>query len=217
MRGCVMPYIDYKCIECGKLVSCHRSLNVIKTSGIPKYCSFGCRDGGLPGFSWKNSTQEEIKAHLQILFNNKVVISEGCWEWNGPVDRDGYGKLSVKNRIFGRAHRVSWFLRYGKIPTGLICHTCPNKDCTNPLHLFVGDPKDNSRDMVEKNIQLKGSKNGASKLNEKQVEEIKKLLSKGNTCREIAESYNVHLTTIAKIRDNKTWSHIPYPDSTQKV
>ena len=54
---------------------------------------------------------------------------------------------------------------------------------------------------------LRGSKCGASKLDEKQVLEIKKLLSTKNN-KELSGMFGVGDTTISMIRTGKNWSHL---------
>jgi len=59
----------------------------------------------------------------------------GCWLWtgaqNGPRDC-GVFRLG---KVY-RAHRVSWELTRGAIPTGLVLvHHCSNYACVNPYHL----------------------------------------------------------------------------------
>ena len=54
-----------------------------------------------------------------------------------------------------------------------------------------------------------GEKNGAAKLTEQQVVEIKKLLSHSTfTLSEIGELYGVHKSTISNIKRSKNWSSI---------
>jgi hypothetical protein len=59
----------------------------------------------------------------------------GCWLWIGSISTHGYGQLSVNKRpVF--AHRFSYELHKGKIPTGLdIDHLCRVRKCVNPQHL----------------------------------------------------------------------------------
>ncbi|WP_425203624.1 NUMOD3 domain-containing DNA-binding protein [Priestia megaterium] len=64
-----------------------------------------------------------------------------------------------------------------------------------------------------KNIKYKpiraGSKNASSKLTEKEVAEIKMLLSQGShTLKYIAEKFNVSSTLIGHIKRGKLWSHV---------
>src|SRR3954467_8330185 len=75
-----------------------------------------------------------MRVNLQ-LFMNKVVITEaeGCWEWQGYLDKDGYGIFQHM-----RAHRVSYQLFVGPIPKGeeLDHFYCENRKCVNPWHVM---------------------------------------------------------------------------------
>jgi len=100
-------YMNLICFSCKKEFRAHRSKNCLKKNGNPKFCSIGCRDGGCPGFTWKNHTPEQLKIHIQMQFNKYVIRNEGCWRWKGRKDKDGYSILGVKNIKYRRAHRVS--------------------------------------------------------------------------------------------------------------
>jgi hypothetical protein len=88
---------------------------------------------------------------LQRLMQRIKAQSErGCWEWNGTRNNRGYGEISV-DHLKELAHRVSWELHFGPIPEGLcVLHRCDNPPCINPFHLFLGNLKDNIRDMFGK-------------------------------------------------------------------
>lgn len=78
-----------------------------------------------------------------------------CWLWTGAITsrratRAGYGELMVDGKI-AYTHRLAYALAVGPVPDGmLVCHTCDNTLCCNPLHLFLGTSRDNSRDMMAK-------------------------------------------------------------------
>ena len=65
-----------------------------------------------------------------------------CWLWAAGQSWDGYGQFRSK-----RAHRVSYELKYGSIPGDYhILHSCGNKLCVNPYHLYLGTEKQNRED-----------------------------------------------------------------------
>jgi len=129
-------------------------------------CSSGCGRSvaarGLCGACYLRMKRAEARVNPQILtsaFWDYVEKSDGCWEWSGAKDRDGYGKLISGYRDV-RAHRLSWELHFGAIPSGLlVCHHCDNPSCVRPDHLFLGDAQANSDDMVLKGRSASGDKN----------------------------------------------------------
>lgn len=142
-------------------------------------------------------------------FNSKYQTENSCWAWTDKTNSKGYGMM---NRYgFRRAHRFSYFINRGPIPEGLlVCHTCDNPRCVNPEHLFLGTPKDNTRDMIKKKRQNffngvvpnnKGQNNGRAKLTDEDVLKIRKL-RKNFTCYELASQFNVHWKTISKVSNH---------------
>lgn len=74
----------------------------------------------------------------------KVAVSDGCWEWCGHRDKDGYGTLRVGGTQV-RAHRFSYELHHGHTDL-LVRHTCNNPPCVNPAHLLPGTHLENMAD-----------------------------------------------------------------------
>lgn len=141
---------------------------------------------------------------------SKVLLSNdsNCWTWNGTKRPDGYGqfRLGKKSEGFMLAHRASYYLTFGDIPKGLlVCHTCDNRSCVNPHHLFLGTDRDNSDDKVKKGRQAKGSKVKGNKLTSEQVIAI---LHEVNTGRNIASKYGVSTGLISLIRSKKRWTYL---------
>lgn len=89
--------------------------------------------------------------HYRAFIKANTVISEkGCWEWQKFVHQKGYGFTSYRGKAW-RSHRLAYHLFQGPIPPGMvICHTCDNRKCCNPLHLFLGTFDTNNKDMAAK-------------------------------------------------------------------
>jgi hypothetical protein len=84
-------------------------------------------------------------------FEKFVDRTPTCWGWNGFVDSLGRGHLYIHEMGKIRAHRASYLLHIGEIPSHLVvCHTCDNPNCVNPDHLWLGTRKDNTQDMMNK-------------------------------------------------------------------
>lgn len=130
----------------------------------------------------------------------------GCWLWMGLVSaRYGYFWLNNKSK---RAHRVSYELFNGPITAGLqVLHRCDCPICVNPQHLFLGTPKDNINDMVQKNrkVQVYGELHGSAKLSDKDIPIIRESKKSGS---QLARDYGVSRATISMIRSKKIWCHV---------
>jgi hypothetical protein len=152
-------------------------------------------------------------------FWSKVSVTpstKSCWEWQGCTDSSGYGNFRVPQ--FGRvnigAHRVSYMLYNGDFPPDgmLVRHTCDNPRCVNPLHLEYGTKKDNAQDMVDRGRvavrDRRGESNGAAKLDDSKVRDIRSLLAAGRNTVDLARQYGVSHDTISLIASGKTWKHV---------
>lgn len=87
-----------------------------------------------------------------------------CWNWQLSKDRVGYGRLKIQLGSrdafrFTSAHRYSYEVFVGPIPSGMnVLHSCDNRACCNPLHLFLGTQQDNILDMHAKGRGPRGYK-----------------------------------------------------------
>ncbi|HDL7461496.1 TPA: HNH endonuclease [Yersinia enterocolitica] len=101
------------------------------------------------------------------------IKTDKCWVWKMSVASSGYGQIRLNYKNL-RANRASYVTFKGEIPDGMVVrHTCDNKLCINPDHLILGSCKQNSQDMVDRDRQAKGERNGRCKLSEDDVQEIK--------------------------------------------
>lgn len=133
-----------------------------------------------------------------------------CSVWTAATDHGGYGVIAVRNGTTDRAHRVAYRLEHGSIPTGFdVCHACDNPGCVRVSHLFLGTPKDNSRDAATKGRMARGERNGNTKLTEDDVREIRRLYATGSeTHQSIGERFGMRRPSISLILNGKRWGHI---------
>lgn len=98
-----------------------------------------------------------IESNIQKRFLKQVIDRGFCWEWDGKIipwdeetKRGGYG-ISTYRGLRTTAHRVSFMMFRGPIPDDtLVCHSCDNRLCVHPGHLFLGSRRDNTQDMLQK-------------------------------------------------------------------
>jgi hypothetical protein len=140
---------------------------------------------------------------------NYVVAGDGCWEWRGRRNRDGYGMICRLGRQ-DLVHRVFYRERVGSIPEGLyVCHRCDNPPCVNPEHLFLGTHRDNMNDMEAKGRRSRGERHWRSEVTEGDVRDIRRAYADGgHTTRSLAARYGVASPTIHSIVTRKTWRHV---------
>ena len=67
----------------------------------------------------------------------KVDKSGECWLWTGSKRNKGYGAFVWSDDdglvVQGRAHRFSFEIHIGPIPTGMcVLHSCDNPPCVRP-------------------------------------------------------------------------------------
>ncbi len=132
----------------------------------------------------------------------------GCWVWKDWVDKKGYSNIQAslwgKYYKVSKGHQLSYIIYKGEYDRDLlICHTCNNPSCVNPVHLYAGTNRDNMRDKIIAG-SAKGSKNPNAKLKELDVKEIKDLLMYFKNT-EIATLYNVDARCVSDIRVGRTW------------
>lgn len=68
-------------------------------------------------------------------FESRIAKGTRCWAWTGASQGGGYSQFYDKGKNL-LAHRVSYELYIGPIPTGMtIDHLCRNRACVNPAHM----------------------------------------------------------------------------------
>lgn len=145
-------------------------------------------------------------------FWEKVDTSAGpddCWVWTAATCR-GYGMIGESgSRKTVRAHVASWKLANGSVPKGMhVCHTCDNRSCVNPKHLFIGSRLDNIADAVAKKRHTHGERQWLAKLTEDDVRVIRKLGQMSVSRARIASKFGMSRSAIQQVLHRDTWKHV---------
>lgn len=138
-----------------------------------------------------------------------------CWKWTGMKAgwKRAYGYIGRGKAGSGRetANRASWLLHHGPIPDGLyVLHKCDNPECTNPDHIFLGTPKQNTCDMIQKGRMIignhTGEHNGRATTTSETVALIRAAYVPGYvTKKQLSDRFGVSFHVIKGIVEHRTW------------
>lgn len=138
-----------------------------------------------------------------------VVDDKGCHVCVSHRRTRGYPRANVRGEPI-RLSRYIFEATYGPIPPDMhVCHSCDNRACINPEHLFLGTAEDNNRDMQAKGRDAVGERNGAAKLTNEQVAIIR---NSPDTNTELSHKLGVSRTTVRDARVYRTWRHVSVPE-----
>lgn len=166
------------------------------------------RDGALP--PKEKYTRERVPPLIRWAAFFVAGAPDMCWEWQGTLSYSGYGVFTTEGSTRTLAHRFAYELAKGPIEHGLlICHTCDNRRCVNPAHLWAGTVADNNADCRAKGRAVvptprSGELHSQCKLSAEQVARIREF-PPGTTLTEIADMFGVSFQHVSRIRRRDRW------------
>lgn len=162
--------------------------------------------------AWKAGTIKKHKLPYRLSLKERIMAkvkktSAGCWEWQGQTRFDGYGLIWYKGKA-ERAHRIAYMVLKGKLPKLplVLCHTCDNRKCVNPAHIFLGTRGDNIRDAASKWRLRINDLHHATKLSVDDVKYIRSATER--SCADIARMFGVNPSTVSDIRRGASRKYI---------
>jgi hypothetical protein len=94
---------------------------------------------------------EYFKRWFANVLAKSTMNVGGCWVWTGMVSSKGYGMTSWNTKPVC-IHRRIYEVSHSRLlaTEEFVCHTCDERRCWNPAHLFVGDAEANNNDCAAK-------------------------------------------------------------------
>jgi hypothetical protein len=124
-----------------------------------------------------------------------------CWEWIGWIAGNGYGRYTFRGTSYP-AHRLSATIHGASIPEDMdACHTCDNRRCVNPRHIYAGTRKQNMADCTARNRHNKpvGERHWCAKLSDADVRAMRERHATGEGVNALAREFSVNSGTVSRI------------------
>jgi hypothetical protein len=82
--------------------------------------------------------------------------ADACWNWTASLTTDGYGRFKAKG-VVQSSSRIALQIALDKPLWGdIVCHTCHNRKCCNPKHLYAGTQSQNMQDRWDRRFNEPG-------------------------------------------------------------
>lgn len=170
--------------------------------------------------STSHSNTPVFDVPTQARFWAKVDCSAGpsaCWAWQAAIQPIGYGIFwvrsgrGIRGGTMWLAHRAAWAIAHdGQDPGAMdVCHTCDNRACCNPAHLFLGTQLDNMRDCKAKGRNHRGESHRAAKLTVPDVKAERAAYAAGESFCSIARRRGMDGQSIRRMIIGEHWAHVP--------
>lgn len=157
-----------------------------------------------------NDAREAIMARITarcIEGEPTVPVAGKCSLWQGAVDKDGYGMVSVSKHV-RRAHKIMYELYTNSIvpDNRMIRHLCGRRNCVAEAHLAIGSAVDNAHDRKIAGTDLLGEMHPRATISNETALQI--FRQSDLSVIECMKAFNCSRVTVESIRSGKSWNHI---------
>lgn len=156
----------------------------------------------------------DIAPNYQVSSLGRVRNIATGYILTSRVRKDGYEHLYLNvgdgTRIYRKVHQyvAVAFLGPRPSPKHQVAHLDGTRTNNDFRNLAWKTSKANHADRYDHGTAPQGTNNGAARLTEEQVLEVRRLLSRGVTHRAIADVFGVCRATISHINTRKCWAHL---------
>lgn len=158
---------------------------------------------------YKISNYGKVKSLDRIIKNKNNIIRKLKGKiLKNQLDTHGYNIVFFGRRKSKYIHILVAESFIGKRTKTCIDHIDGNKLNNYYKNLEYVSKKENNIRAKNLGIMAIGSRKNQSKLNEKDVYNIKLLIKKGIPYKKILTQYNTSISALSFIKNNKTWTHV---------
>lgn len=141
---------------------------------------------------------------IRKKFISKIIkLETGCWDFKSTLSPDGYRRFYTNGNDY-RASRISY--QFFKGTEGLkeldVLHTCDNRWCVNPEHLYLGTELENCSDKTRR------GRNPHCSLVPEQVVEILYRHEAKQSVKELSKLFNISCGQCYMIINGKSWKEL---------
>lgn len=128
---------------------------------------------------------------IEAAIQRREELLGPCKEWEGSLNNNGYGP---SRQIYEET--------FGPVPQGYdVCHMCHNRACVEPRHLTIKTRAEN--------MAMSRHREKKPHLTPREVRAVRALLATGQlTQLEVAQTLDLHGSTIAKIHTGRTYADV---------
>lgn len=153
---------------------------------------------------WKDITGFEGKYKVSntgkiLSIKNNIILK--------PLINKGYEYVQLRRRKSTAVHRIvaAEFIGHSSLSIDHIDCNPRNNKVENLQYVTIGE---NVKLSFSRGTAAIGSAKNQSKLIEKDIIDIRKMISDGILLRDIASKYNISLSAVSMIKRKRTWSHV---------
>lgn len=151
------------------------------------------------------------KDQRRFLDNIESGDPDGCWTWNGGIQRRPNGDdypLFYFNGSQKPAHRILWRIYYSHHlrKDEVIQHTCDHTWCMNPNHIYKVSRSLDAQERAKERVRRQqgyGENHPKAKLSDQEIAEIRQRVQNGELRKDVAADFGISKSYVSMLMKKK--------------
>lgn len=152
-----------------------------------------------------------VKEDIDRFWSKVLILKEDeCWPWLAGLESSGYGQIKIKRKNM-TSNKVVLMIKLGRELLQSALHTCDNRKCCNPNHIYEGSQQQNVWDKYDRKRETlnidKGSEHILASFTYEEVQNIR-LRCQKESKEAVAKDLMVSESTIRHICPRLTYKNV---------